>query len=234
MEERLQKILSEAGICSRRKAEEYIMAGRVGINGVVAKLGDKADLLRDTVTLDGRRLGAPEEKVWLMLHKPRGYVTTLSDEKGRRTAWELVKDCGHRVWPVGRLDLDSEGLLLFTNDGEGTNKLLHPSHQVEKEYYVTVKGDTDAALPVLRGRLELDGELLAPAHVECLRRNADGGTLSVTISQGKNRQVRRMCALAELEVKRLKRVREGALCLGELPVGKWRWLSREEVSGLLK
>lgn len=234
MEERLQKLLSEAGICSRRKAEEYITAGRVRVNDAAARLGDKADLVRDTVTLDGKRIEISGGKVWLMLHKPRGYVTTLSDEKGRRTAWELVKDCGYRVWPVGRLDLDSEGLLLFTNDGEGTNRLLHPSHQVEKEYRVTVKGDVDAALPVLRGRLELDGEPLAPAQVECLKRSGEGGTLSVTIHQGKNRQVRRMCALAGLEVKRLKRVREGTLCLGELPVGKWRRLDREEVERLLQ
>lgn len=233
MEERLQKILSEAGICSRRKAEEYISAGRVRINGIAAKLGDKADLDRDTVTLDGQRVRLSEEKVWLMLHKPRGYVTTLSDESGRRTAWELVKDCGHRVWPVGRLDLDSEGLLLFTNDGEGTNRLLHPSHEVEKEYRVTVKGDVEAALLILRSRIELDGELLAPARVECLKRDTEEGLLSVTIHQGKNRQVRRMCALAGLEVKRLKRVREGSLSLGELPVRKWRWLSREEVDELL-
>lgn len=210
------------------------MAGKVEVNGAVAKLGDKADLARDVVTLNGQRIKPAEEKVWLMLHKPRGYVTTLSDEKGRRTAWELVKDCGYRVWPVGRLDMDSEGLLLFTNDGEGTNRLLHPRHEVEKEYHVTVKGDVDTALPVLRGRLELDGELLAPARVECLGRKAEGGTLSVTISQGKNRQVRRMCAIAELEVKRLKRVREGTLCLGELPVGKWRWLKLDEVDELLK
>lgn len=233
MEERLQKLLSEAGICSRRKAEEYILAGRIQVNGAAAKLGDKADLERDIVTLDGQRIRSSEEKVWLMLHKPRGYVTTLSDEKARRTAWELVKDCGHRVWPVGRLDLDSEGLLLFTNDGEGTNKLLHPGHEVEKEYHVTVKGDVETAIPILRGRLELDGELLSPAHVECLQRNMEEGILSVTIHQGKNRQVRRMCAAAGLEVKRLKRVREGSLLLGELPVGKWRWLSREEVEKLL-
>lgn len=233
MEERLQKLLSEAGICSRRKAEEYIMAGRVEVNGAAARLGDKADLARDVVTIDGQRITPSEEKVWLMLHKPRGYVTTLSDEKGRRTAWELVKDCGCRVWPVGRLDLDSEGLLLFTNDGEGTNKLLHPGHEVEKEYHVTVKGNVEEALPILRGRLELDGELLAPVRVECLKRDQEGGTLSVTIHQGKNRQVRRMCDMAGLEVKRLKRVREGSLLLEKLPVGKWRWLSGKEVKKLL-
>lgn len=234
MEERLQKLFSEAGICSRRKAEEYISAGRVKVNGLIATLGSKADPERDEVTLDGKSIAQREEKIWLMLHKPRGYVTTLSDEKSRRTVWELVKDCGFRVWPVGRLDLDSEGLLLFTNDGEGTNRLLHPSHQVEKEYLVTVRGDLQKALPILRGRLKLDGELLAPARVECLQREEKGGVLSVTIHQGKNRQVRRMCALAGLEVKRLKRIREGDLLLGDLPAGKWRWLTGEEKDRLLR
>lgn len=234
MEERLQKLFSEAGICSRRKAEEYISAGRVKVNGLMATLGSKADLERDEVTLDGKSIAQREEKIWLMLHKPRGYVTTLSDEKSRRTVWELVRDCGFRVWPVGRLDLDSEGLLLFTNDGEGTNRLLHPSHQVEKEYLVTVWGDLQKALPILRSRLKLDGELLAPARVECLQREEKGGVLSVTIHQGKNRQVRRMCALAGLEVKRLKRIREGDLLLGDLPAGKWRWLTEEEKDRLLR
>lgn len=234
MEERLQKLLSEAGICSRRKAEEYITEGRVKVNGVTARLGDRADPARDTVTLDGKNVGTTDKKVWLMLHKPRGYVTTLSDEKGRRTAWQLVQNCGYRVWPVGRLDLDSEGLLLFTNDGESTNMLLHPSHEVEKEYLVSVKGELKTALPILRGSLELDGEPLSPAQVECLVEDPEGGQISVTIRQGKNRQVRRMCALAGLEVKRLKRIREGGLLLGELPVGKWRWLTQPEVDGLFK
>ena len=232
MKERLQKLLSEAGICSRRKAEEYICAGRVKVNGFTAKLGDRADLAEDQVALDGKRLEEIKKTVWLMLHKPRGYVTTLSDEKGRKTAWELVKECGCRVWPVGRLDLDSEGLLLFTNDGEGTNRLLHPSHEVEKEYLVDVKGDIQAALPILRGRIELDGEFLSPAKVECLKENEEGGQLSVTIRQGKNRQVRRMCAFAGLKVTRLKRVREGEIFLGDLPVGKWRWLTKSELDKL--
>lgn len=234
MEERIQKLLSEAGICSRRKAEEYILAGRIKVNGLAVKLGDKADWERDEVTLDGENIAPGGKKVWLMLHKPRGYVTTLSDEKSRRTVWELVQNCGFRVWPVGRLDLDSEGLLLFTNDGAGTNRLLHPSHQVEKEYLVTVWGNLQKAIPILQGRLELDGEPLAPAQVECLRQEEKGGVLSVIIHQGKNRQVRRMCALAGLKVRRLKRIREGKLLLGDLPAGKWRWLTGAEVNELLK
>lgn len=234
MRERLQKLLSAAGVCSRRAAEEYIAAGRVTVNGVVAHVGDSADPELDTVTVDGQPLSRRGETVWLLLHKPRGYVTTLSDEKGRRTAAQLVADCGVRVWPVGRLDLNSEGLLLFTNDGAGTDRLLHPSHEVEKEYEVTVTGDLNRALPVLTGPLELDGRPLAPARVDILRRDGQGGLLSVTIHEGRNRQVRRMCALAGLEVRALKRVREGPLTLGDLPVGKWRRLTGGEVAALLQ
>lgn len=232
MEERLQKLLSSAGICSRRTAEEYIEAGRVAVNGVTARVGDKADPDRDRVTVDGRPLKTEGKRVWLMLHKPRGYVTTLADEKGRKTAAQLVEGCGFRVWPVGRLDLNSEGLLLFTNDGSGTNRVLHPSHQMEKEYHVTVEGDLDAALPILRGPMKLDGEPLSPAQVTLLRRNKLGGELSIVIHQGKNRQVRRMCAQAGVEVKRLIRVREGPLPLGGLKPGQWRFLTREEIQAL--
>lgn len=228
MEERLQKILSAAGACSRRQGEIYLQEGRVTVNGMVAHLGDKADVARDVVALDGAVLSKPAAFTYLMLHKPRGYVTTLSDEKGRKTAAELVKACGARVWPVGRLDYDSEGLLLFTNDGELTNRLLHPRHGVEKEYIVTVTGDMDEALPILRGPMELDGEQLAPAKVKALSPNR----LSIIISQGKNRQVRRMCALAGLEVIRLKRVREGSLRLGDLVLGEWRHLTEDEVAAL--
>lgn len=232
MEDRLQKLLSAAGICSRRMAEEYITAGRVRVNGTLAKVGDKADPERDQVTVDGKVLNWEERKVWLMLNKPRGYVTTLSDEKGRKTVSQLVQDCGYRVWPVGRLDLDSEGLLLFTNDGEGTNRLLHPSHEVEKEYRVVVEGELQKAIPDLNGIVMLDGEALAPARVKLIRSTGEGGELSVVIHQGKNRQVRRMCAQVGLEVKRLKRIREGELLLGDLPVGRWRWLTEEEVKKL--
>ena len=228
MEERLQKILSAAGVCSRRQAEEYLLQGRVLVNGQVAALGDKADTARDTVTFDGRDVVKPQALTYIMLHKPRGTVTTLSDDKGRPTVADLVADCPVRVWPVGRLDWDSEGLLLFTNDGALTHRLLHPSHEVEKEYIVTVQGDVDAALPILEGPMELDGVALSPAQVKVLGENR----LSIVIHQGKNRQVRRMCALAGLEVLRLKRVREGALTLGDLPRGQWRYLTAQEVESL--
>ncbi|MEQ2455188.1 pseudouridine synthase [Flavonifractor hominis] len=230
MEERLQKILSACGIASRRTAEHYLEQGRVTVNGHAAQLGDKADLERDDIRLDGKLLKKPVERTYLMLHKPRGYVTTLSDEKGRRTVADLIKDCGARVWPVGRLDLDSEGLLLLTDDGTLTQKLLHPSHEVEKEYHVWVEGDMPAALPILRGPMKLDGVPLHPARVELLGTDQ----LSVVIHEGRNRQVRRMCAAAGLKVKRLQRVREGSLTLGTLPRGHWRYLNSDEVQMLYK
>ena len=227
VEERLQKLLSAGGIASRRGAEAYLTAGRVSVNGHIARLGDKADPERDEIRVDGVPLTSGGPRTYLMLNKPRGYVTTRSDEQGRRTAAELVKDCGVRVWPVGRLDLNSEGLLLFTDDGALTQRLLHPSHEVEKEYWVWVDGALNRALPLLRGPMVLDGVPLRPAEVKVLREN--GGLLSVTIHQGKKRQVRRMCAQAGLTVRRLRRVREGELELGGLPPGRWRYLSGEEV-----
>lgn len=231
MEERLQKLLSTCGVGSRRAMEEWIVAGRVTVNGEVAHLGDKADLDRDQITVDGVPLRPEGDRTYLMLHKPRGYVTTLSDERGRKTVADLVSDCGKRVWPVGRLDLDSEGLLLMTDDGDLTQWLIHPSHEVEKEYLVWVVGDVKKGLPILSAPMELDGEILAPAQVR--RGRASGGVtqLSVTIHQGKNRQVRRMCAKAGLQVLRLKRIREGRLLLDRtLRPGQWRVLNREEVA----
>lgn len=228
MEERVQKLLSAAGICSRRAAENYIVAGRVTINGIPAKLGDKADLTQDRVALDGLEVGPSVEPVYLMLNKPRGYVTTLSDEQGHKTVAELVDDCGVRVWPVGRLDLDSEGLLLLTNDGALTHQLIHPRHEVDKQYLVMVMGDIEAALPVLSGPMELDGVALAPAQVDRLGPNL----LSVVIHEGRNRQVRRMCDQAGLTVKALRRVRVGSVQLGGLKLGTWRYLTEEEISML--
>ena len=230
MEERLQKLISACGLASRRAAEEWIAAGRVTLNGETAHLGDRADLDRDAVLVDGRPLSPGGGRTYLMLNKPRGYVTTLSDEKGRKTVAGLVSGCGVRVWPVGRLDMDSEGLLLLTDDGALTQQLLHPSHQVEKEYLVWTVGNVNKALPILSAPMELDGETLAPAQV---RRGRDSGgvhQLSITIRQGKNRQVRRMCAQAGLEVLRLKRVREGTLWLDRsLRSGQWRPLTGEEL-----
>lgn len=220
----MQKILSAAGVCSRRRAEEYILAGRVTVNGEKAALGHKADPTRDRILVDGVPLPAPNGHTYIMLNKPRGYVTTLSDEKGRRTVAELVSDCPARVWPVGRLDLNSEGLLLLTDDGALTHRLTHPSHAVEKEYHVWVSGDVGQALFALANPVYDNGEVLIADRVE----RTEEDRLTIVIHQGKNRQIRRMCAAAGLKVKRLQRVREGELRLSGLRPGQWRFLTEAE------
>ena len=232
MKERLQKIIAAAGICSRRAAEELLRHGRVRVNGQPAALGDQADPESDTVTVDGQPLRRDTRRVYLMLNKPRGYVTTLSDERGRRTAAELVSGCGARVYPVGRLDMDSEGLLLMTNDGAWMQRLLHPSHQIGKEYRVTVTGPVEGAAQPLAAIRDLEGERIRPARVRELWRDGSKAVLSVTIHEGKNRQIRRMCRQAGLAVRRLQRVREHTLTLGDLPVGQWRYLTQQELRDL--
>ena len=232
MTERLQKLIASAGLCSRRTAEEWIAAGRVRVNGALASVGDRADPETDTVTVDGIPLPETASPVYLMLNKPRGYVTTLSDERGRPTAAQLVADCGVRVYPVGRLDRDSEGLLLFTNDGALTHALLHPSHRVDKTYIVTVSGADEHSAAALAAVDKLDGQPIAPAKVEELRRGGDTAEYRVVIHQGKKRQIRRMCAAAGLEVTRLCRVAEGGIALGDLPPGKWRYLTAGELESI--
>ena len=232
MEERLQKLLSAAGVCSRRAAETYIAGGRVTVNGRPAELGQRADPERDDIRVDGKPLAPRAEHVYLLLNKPRGYVTTLADERGRKTVAELVKDCGQRVYPVGRLDLDSEGLLLMTNDGELMQHLLHPSHEVSKTYHVSVYGPVFGAAERLSAVTDLEGEPIRPAQVKALRQTARTAELAVTIHEGKNRQIRRMCAACGLTVKRLCRVREHTLELGDLPAGAWRYLTPDEVLAL--
>lgn len=192
----------------------------------------KVDPDRDEIRVDGVAIPKEGGKVYLMLNKPRGYVTTLSDEKGRKTAVELVENCGVRVWPVGRLDMFSEGLLLFTNDGDFTQHLVHPSGEVDKEYLVRVDRWDDAVLSRLKRPMTLDGQRLAPAKVKLLRAEGGSALLSITIHEGKNRQIRRMCELAGTKVLRLKRIREGNLHLGDLKPGQWRYLKSEEISDL--
>lgn len=234
MTEKLQKILSARGVASRRHAEQLIMQGRVTRNGRVCQLGDRADAERDEILLDGKPLPSVGEKVYLMLHKPRGYVTTLSDEKGRKNAAQLVSDCGARVYPVGRLDMDSEGLLLFTNDGDFANRLMHPSHEVNKTYRVCVSGYSEAALEKLKQPVTLDGYTIRPPQVSLVKADLRKAEILVTIHEGRNRQVRRMCDLAGMQVQRLIRISEGPLQLGRLPLGKWRYLTDEEVNLLSK
>ena len=230
MAERLQKLIAAAGLCSRRSAEEWIAQGRVSVNGRQAHLGDCADLSLDSVLVDGVPLGRNDRKRYLMLNKPRGYVCTLSDEKGRPTVAELVKDCGVRVFPVGRLDLDSEGLLLLTNDGEWMQRILHPKYEVNKTYHVTVAGEVGDAAKKLSLLTQIDGEAIRPAQVEILYRGRETAELAFTIHEGKNRQIRRMCAAVGLSVKRLRRVAEHDLLLGDLPIGAWRDLTERELS----
>lgn len=232
MKERLQKILSARGATSRRKAEEWITAGRLRVNGQIAVLGDSADPDTDEILLDGRPLPSQQEYVYIMLNKPRGYVTTLSDEKGRQNVTQLVEDCGVRVYPVGRLDMDSEGLLILTNDGEFANRLMHPKHEVNKTYEVSVLGYHPAAPALLRRPIELDGYPIREPEVKVVRAEGDKAKLLVTIHEGRNRQVRRMCETAQMRVTRLRRIREGKLQLGSLPLGKWRYLTEDEIAGL--
>ena len=232
MEERLQKLIAAAGVCSRRAAEQLIAAGQVQINGVTAKIGDKADIERDEISVNGRCIGRTTEYVYLMLHKPKGYVTTLSDEKGRASVADLTADVKVRVFPVGRLDLQSEGLLLMTNDGALMQRLIHPSFEVSKTYAVTVAGEIAGAVHRLRALRDLEGEPIRPAQVELLRQGKETAELLITIHEGKNRQIRRMCGQCGLSVKRLCRIAEHSLVLGDLPSGRWRYLTEEEVRAL--
>lgn len=232
MAERLQKILSARGVASRRTAETWIQQGRVTVNGIPAQLGDTADPEQDEILLDGKPLPQGQEPVYILLNKPRGYVTTLSDEQGRPNAAQLVADCGVRVYPVGRLDMDSEGLLLFTNDGAFANALMHPKHQVKKTYDVWVTGYVPGAEIRLARPIELDGYTIRKPEVKLLKAEGNRARLRVTIHEGRNRQIRRMCQAAGMTVTRLRRIREGSLSLGDLAPGAWRYLTREEVARL--
>lgn len=230
MQERLQKIIAACGECSRRNAEKLILDGKVKVNGIVASLGDKADASSDVIEVSGKIISGTE-KYYIMLNKPRGYITTLDDEKDRKTVSELV-DVGTRVHPVGRLDYNSEGLLIMTNDGALTYRLTHPSHDIPKGYIVTVRGHLEEALTTLKSSIMIDGKATRPADVTVLRENSDGGLLHIIIREGRNRQIRRMCEAANLKVLRLKRVTIGDLSLDKMPAGRWRHLTDKEVQYL--
>ncbi len=230
---RLQKHLSECGVASRRKAEELIMAGKVKVNGHVATIGTKVDPKRDKVVVRGKTVVAVRQKVYIMLHKPRGYVTTVNDEFNRKTVMDLVKDVGVRVFPVGRLDMDSEGLLFLTNDGEFANRLTHPSRHVTKTYRVTVDGAVDdEMLDKLCTGIDLDGKMTLPCDVFVVERRETRTVLNFIISEGRNRQIRRMCEAVGLKVLRLKRMEIAGVKMGMLPQGKWRPLNEREMTRL--
>ena len=230
---RLQKYFSDCGVLSRRAAEAEILSGRVLVNGVTASLGDKIDPQKDIVEYRGKRILPREDKphLYVMLHKPRGVVSTAKDEKGRRNVTELVKIPGARLYPIGRLDMDSDGLLLLTDDGELTNRLTHPRHEIPKIYHVTLSSKpSEDQLRILRAPMELDGYRLLPVDVKVI----DDNVLEMELYEGRNRQIRRMCQAVGLGIRQLTRIRIGALKLGDLPLGKWRYLTDDEVEYLYR
>jgi len=226
--ERLQKILSAHGAASRREAERMILAGQVTVNGKPAKIGQSAQFGIDDIAVNGIPLAPIFELVYIMLNKPVGYITTMRDDRGRKTVRELVQDAGVKVYPVGRLDMDTEGLLLMTNDGNFANAVAHPSFNKTKTYEARVRGDAVKAAALLRGPIEIDSHVVRAASVTVTERTENGGTLRITIHEGRNRQLRKMCAQCGLELVSLKRLAIGSLELGKLKTGKWRYLTDKE------
>lgn len=234
MQERLQKIISQAGIASRRAAEEIILAGRVTVNGIaITELGSKADPATDRITLDGKPIKPVSSHLYILLNKPVGYMTTLDDPEGRQLVTDLLTDIKERVYPVGRLDYNTEGLLLLTNDGEWANKLMHPRHEIDKEYHVRVRGKAHKSqLDQLAKGVEMDGRPTAPATVKLIKDGEQNDWISITIHEGRNRQIRRMCEAVSFSVVRLKRVRYGSLDVGALRPGQYRLMTEAEVKAL--
>ena len=232
---RIQKIMSDSGVCSRRKAEEYISEGRVKVNGRPCKLGDKALAGKDIITLDGEKIYVAKKRqlYYIMLHKPRGYVTTMSDELDRKCVTELLTKVPERVYPIGRLDKNSEGLLLFTNDGNFANDIMHPSRHIAKTYRVTVRPDiNDEQLIKLASGVEIDGTMTQECSVVVLDKQPGRVVLQMTIHEGRNRQIRKMCEAVGLEVARLKRTAIGPIKLGMLKPGEYRELKPDELRAL--
>ena len=231
---RIQKMIADSGYCSRRKAEAYIIQGRVKLNGHPVKLGDKCGY-KDLLTIDGERVVLPRKRsfIYLMMNKPRGYVTTVSDELDRKCVMDLLEDVEERVYPVGRLDRNSEGLLLFTNDGEFANSIMHPSRHVSKTYRVTVRPDiTDDQLVALSDGVVIDGKKTLPATVVVKDKEPGRVVLLITIKEGRNRQIRKMCEAVGLEVARLRRISIGPLKLGMLKPGAVRELTPDELRAI--
>ena len=228
-------MLSECGVASRRKAEKMIEDGLVFVNNKKAKIGDKVDPAVDKIFVDGKLVRYNVKKFYIMLHKPRGFVSTMKDELDRKCVAQLIADVPAKVYPVGRLDKDSEGLLLMTNDGDFSNAVIHPSHHIEKKYRVTVKPKvTEEQLVKLSSGAEIDGYKTQPAQVTVIKSTSDRTVLDIILKEGRNRQIRKMCEFVDLEVIRLKRVAIGQIKLGMLQPGKWRELSQQEVNLLVK
>lgn len=231
---RLQKFLAESGVASRRKSEQLIADGKVRVNGKVAQIGDKVNPKKDTVTVSGKKIVKTKEFTYILLHKPRGFITTMSDEMDRKCVAELIKDVPARVYPVGRLDRDSEGMLLFTNDGEFANAMTHPTKHVPKTYRVTVRPSiTDEQITQLTTGIVIDDRKTAPAQVRVVTKEEGRVVLEIILYEGRNRQIRKMCEAVGLEVARLKRTAIGSIKLGMLKQGAWRELSDDEVRKLM-
>lgn len=234
---RLQKFVAECGLMSRRAAEKEISAGNITVNGEAVELGRVIDPSRDKVAYKGRPVlkKRNSHKLYLMLNKPRGYVTTMSDDKDRKCVASLVKDVGERVYPVGRLDYESEGMLIMTNDGDLANKLMHPSHHIPKTYNVRIEGDvTKEQLKSLSSEMEIDGYTIQPVECKVLRAKNGYTMLEMVLKEGRNRQIRKMCEQVGLEISILRRVAVGDIEMTDLRAGKWRWLTREEIEYLKK
>lgn len=229
MKERIQKIMSRYGVASRRQAEKLIAQGVVTVNGVTAVIGQLADADQDIITVNDEVIKAMPDPTYIALYKPRGYVTTLSDEHGRKTVKELVADCKTHVFPAGRLDMNSEGLLIMTNDGRAAQNLMHPSNNIKKVYRVTVRSTDDNKLDRLRKLIDVEGESIESPYVRVIKKRSDRSSLEIIISEGKNRQIRRMCEQVDLEVLRLKRNKVGEIELGVLKPGQWRYLEKSEL-----
>lgn len=231
---RLQKYLADCGVASRRKSEELIEQGKVKVNGRVAQIGDKVNPKKDDITVSGKKIVKTKSYTYIMLHKPRGFITTMNDEMGRKCVAELVKDVGVRVYPVGRLDRESEGLLLMTNDGEFANAMTHPTKHVPKTYRVTVRPSiTDEQITALMTGIVIEDRMTAPAEVRVITKEEGRVVLEIVLYEGRNRQIRKMCEALGLEVARLKRTAVGSVKLGMLPQGKWRELKEDEVHKLM-
>ena len=235
---RLQKYFTDCGVMSRRAAEEQILLGKVKVNGIIASVGDTVEPGIDKVEFNGKIIiPMTEENVCIMLNKPRGYVTTTADERGRKNVSELVKDVKTRVYPIGRLDMDSDGLLLLTNNGALANKLTHPRHEIPKIYRINVKGiPTAEQLKQLGSEMKIDGYKILPVKVEVVSRarTADEtSVLQMTLYEGRNRQIRKMCDAVGLKIRRLTRISIGKISLGSLSSGKWRRLTKKEIDYLM-